>query len=274
MIHVDRAGNQPRRRVPRRVVAVGKGAVGAAVAVVLWEVLRLAGLLDPRYAPAVGAAVAAAVRELTGGTLLDAAVETLQAWALGLAIAVCLGVPAGVLLGLSQWADAAASVVVRFLRPVPSLALIPVAILVAGLGMRMVLMLVAFACFWPVLFNARYGVLQVEPGLVEAGRALRLRGGQLVRRVILPAAAPSILTGVRVAASIALVVVISSELVTGIGGLGQFVMVARTGGTVTNAYAAIGVGGLIGYLINLVLLTAETRLLRWSAAHRDREPQG
>ena len=134
-----------------------KGTVGVLVAIGLWELVRALSLLPQDYVPSVPTILRAVVENLDNG-LLAAAGETLKAWGFGMLITIGIGVAFGIAIGLSRWADAASRVVVEFLRPVPSVALIPVAVLIFGIGLRMQLLLIVFACVWPVLFNVRYGV--------------------------------------------------------------------------------------------------------------------
>src|SRR5262249_40657526 len=178
---------------------------------------------------------------------LGAAVERLP---VGAAIASVAGAVLGVPVGISVWADAATDVVVRMARPLPSLALIPIAILLAGLSTRMTVGLVAFAAFWPVYINARYATRQVEPQLIDAGRALGFGRWELIWRGGGPGGAPGIATGIGVAAGLATVVTISVELVAGTGGLGGYVMRAQEGGATATMYAGIVVGGLVGWLLS------------------------
>ena len=194
--------------------------------------------------------------------------HTLTAWALGMLLTVALGVLLGVALGLSRPADAAARVVVDFLRPVPSVALIPVAVLIFGIGLRMQLMLIVFACVWPVLFNVRYGVRSVDPLLVDTARVAGLSKVAVIRRVVLPWALPAIFTGVRIASSIALVLAVSSEMITGSPGLGKIIVDADSAGNFALAYAGALVTGVFGFLLNLGLISLDRRLLPWSVAAR------
>ncbi len=185
---------------------------------------------------------------------------------LGLAIASAAGAVLGVAVGTSVWADAATDVIVRMARPLPSLALIPIAILLAGLGTTMTSGLVAFAAFWPVFINARYAARQVEPLQLDTGRALGFGRWELIWRVVVPSVAPAIATGVRVAAGIATVVTISVELVAGTGGLGGYVMHAQEGGATAMMYAGIVVGGLLGWLLSVGIGALARKALRWDAA--------
>jgi ABC-type nitrate/sulfonate/bicarbonate transport system permease component len=183
-------------------------------------------------------------------------------------LTIGLGVSLGILLGLSHWADAALRVVVEFLRPVPSVALIPVAVLIFGIGLRMQLLLIVFACIWPVLFNVRYGVQSVDRLLIDTGRVSGLSRAGIVRRVVLPAALPAAFTGVRISSSIALVLAVSSEMVSGSPGLGKLIVDADAAANVELSYAGVFVTGILGLLLNLGLQLADRRLLPWSMATR------
>ena len=161
-------------RVERaRLARLGKGLAGIAVAIGIWELVRAAGLVPRDFVPGIGSILQAVVDNLGNG-LLEGLGHTVTAWALGMLITVAIGGALGVALGLSRTADAAGRVVVDFLRPVPSVALIPVAILIFGIGLKMQLMLIVFACVWPVLFNVRYGVQSVDPLLLDTARVAGL----------------------------------------------------------------------------------------------------
>jgi ABC-type nitrate/sulfonate/bicarbonate transport system permease component len=256
-----RLGGEP------RVVRWLKGAAGVLIAIGLWEVVRALSLLPKDYVPSVPTILQAVVDNLDTG-LLSAMSETLQAWGYGMLITIAIGTTVGVALGLSRWADAALRVVVEFLRPVPSVALIPVAVLIFGIGLRMQLLLIVFACVWPVLFNVRYGVASVDRMLIDTGRVSGLSGAGLVRRVILPAALPASFTGIRISSSIALVLAVSSEMVSGSPGLGKLIVDADAAGNVELSYAGVFVTGVLGLLLNLGLQIADRRLLPWSIASR------
>ena len=128
--------------------------------------------------------------------------------------------------------------------------------------------LIVFACVWPVLFNVRYGVQSVDPLLLDTGRVCRLSRRALVRRVVMPAALPAIFTGIRISSSIALVLAVSSEMVTGSPGLGKLIVDADAAANVELSYAGVFVTGILGLLLNLGLQIADRRLLPWSLASR------
>ena len=258
---VARLGGEP------RVVRWAKGTVGVLVAIGLWELVRALSLLPQDYVPSVPTILRAAVENLDNG-LLAATGETLKAWGFGMLITIGIGVAFGIAIGLSRWADAASRVVVEFLRPVPSVALIPVAVLIFGIGLRMQLLLIVFACVWPVLFNVRYGVQSVDRLLIDTARVSGLARRDVVRRVVFPAALPATFTGIRIASSIALVLAVSSEMVSGSPGLGKLIVDADAAANVELSYAGVFVTGVVGLLLNLGLQIADRRLLPWSLAAR------
>jgi ABC-type nitrate/sulfonate/bicarbonate transport system permease component len=250
-----------------RLVRVGKGLVGIAVAVGIWELVRAAGLVPRDFVPGIGSILKAVVDNLGSG-LLDGLGHTVTAWAVGMLITVAIGGALGVALGLSRVADAAGRVVVDFLRPVPSVALIPVAILIFGIGLKMQLLLIVFACVWPVLFNVRYAVSSVDPLLLDTARVAGLSRAARIRRVVLPWALPAIFTGVRISSSIALVLAVSTEMIAGSPGLGTVIVNADGAGNFPLAYAGALVTGLFGFLLNVGLVSLDRRLLPWSVASR------
>jgi ABC-type nitrate/sulfonate/bicarbonate transport system permease component len=132
----------------------------------------------------------------------------------------------------------------------------------------MQLLLIVFACLWPVLFNVRYGVRSVDPMLVDTARVAGLSHAARIRRVVLPWALPPIFTGVRIASSIALVLAVSSEMISGSPGLGKLIVDSDQAGNFPLEYAGALVTGIFGFLLNLVLLTIDRRLLPWSIAAR------
>jgi NitT/TauT family transport system permease protein len=258
---VARLGGEP------RVVRWAKGTVGVLVAIGLWELVRALSLLPQDYVPSVATILSAVVENLDNG-LLAATGETLKAWGFGMLITIAIGIAFGIAIGLSRWADAASRVVVEFLRPVPSVALIPVAVLIFGIGLRMQLLLIVFACVWPVLFNVRYGVQSVDRLLLDTARVSGLARRDVVRRVVFPAALPATFTGIRIASSIALVLAVSSEMVSGSPGLGKLIVDADAAANVELSYAGVFVTGVLGLLLNLGLQIADRRLLPWSLAAR------
>ncbi len=196
--------------------------------------------------------------------------QTVRGWALGLAVATALAVPIGMWLGSSDFALAAFRVPIEFLRPIPSVALIPLAVLVFGAGLESKWFLAAFAATWPILLQTLYGVRDVDPVAMETARSFGIKTSERLRRVVLPSALPYIVTGVRISSAVALILAVTVELVLGAPGLGQEINIARQSAAVDGMYALIIVTGLIGWVLNIALSFAERRLLHWHASQRER----
>jgi len=243
-----------------------KGAAGVAAAIAIWETTRALGLIDPRDLPSVLDIARSGVEN--AGELGRAALGTLGVWAAGLALATVLGGAAGIALALLPWLERITRPLIEFMRPIPSVALIPVALIVIGLGFRMEVTLIAFASVWPVLFNAKAGVENVDPRFIETGRILGLGRASIVLRIVLPAALPAMATGVRTAAAIGLVLAITVEMLTGQKGLGFFVQFAALNGQFAQMWAGTRFAGLLGLALNAIFMTTERRVLVWSMEHR------
>jgi len=254
----------------RGIADVIKGTAGVVAAVAGYECIRATGIVDPRDLPSFAAIVRAAAMGLAGGELARALLATVSAWALGLLIAAAIGIAGGTALAMLPRIEVATRPILEFLRPIPSVALIPVALLVLGIGLQMQLFMIAFASVWPVLFSTKAGVESVDPRFLETGRIFHLGRLAQVFRIVLPNALPSIATGVRTASAIALVLAITVEMLTGQTGIGFYIENVRLNGLITDMWAAILVTGILGYLVNTLFMMLERLVLPWSPEYRDR----
>src|SRR4029077_13823781 len=206
---------------------------------------------------------------LADGTLSGEIGFTLHAYLEGLALAIVIGVTAGVLIGSSRTLLDASSVVIEFLRPMPAVALIPLAIVLFGpFGIAAHRFVVAFAAVWPILINTIYGVRGVDRLLHDVARTSGVGSAGRLLRVTLPAALPSIAIGIRISAAIALVVCVTAEFVTGAGGVGDFMDDQRAALKVPELYAAVVLVSLIGFAVNVGLRAVERRTLFWAGEER------
>ena len=245
---------------------------GIAVLVVLVELIPRAGLVSESYLPPSSRILAALGREAADGAFWRAVGDTLIGWALGLLIAVVAGVAFGILIGAVPVLRAATASTVEFLRPIPSVALIPLAVLLYGTDLGSTLLLVVYAAFWQVLVQVLYGVADVDPVADETARSFRFTAWARIRYVLWPTALPYVFTGVRLAASVALVLAVTTELVIGSPGLGALIGVAQTSNAVPTMYALIVVTGLLGVTINLAARAVERRTLAWHQSVRGEVP--
>jgi ABC-type nitrate/sulfonate/bicarbonate transport system permease component len=244
--------------------------LGIAAAILIFEVLPRIGLVDRRFLPPASEMFGALFRMVLDGSLWEPVLQTLQGWALGLGTALLIALPLGILIGSVFLLFMSTRTIVEFLRPVPSVALIPLAVLVFGAGLESKWFLAAFAATWPILLQTLYGVRDVDPVALETARSFGIRTPERLWRVVLPSASPYILTGVRISSAVALILSVTAELVLGAPGLGQQINIARQSGAVADMYALIIVTGLIGWGLNILLSIAERRLLHWHASQRER----
>jgi NitT/TauT family transport system permease protein len=255
------ASGRARARALRRAA---RGLAGAAVAFLALEWFTRLELVDPTYLPRASTVLARLAGLLVDPDFLLVATATLQAWGLGLLIATVVAVPAGVLLGASRVCYRATRAIVDLARPIPSVALIPLAILLFGLGLKMKIALIVYGAFWPVLFNTIYGVQDVDPVAKDTARAFGFGRLATLARVSLPSSAPFIVTGVRIASSIALILAISAELISGGDtGVGGWMRAGSEGGDARLVYAGTMFTGVLGLVLNQVLQTVERRLFGW-----------
>lgn len=244
------------------------GTAGLAGFLVLCEAVPRLGIVDEDYFPPAGRVADALLTELGDPAFWTALGDTLIGWALGLAIAVTAGIFAGVVIAVVPFLRELTASTVEFLRPIPSVALIPLAVLLYGTALRSVLLLVVYASFWQVLIQVLYGVRDVDPVAEETARSYGLGTWARIRYVLWPTALPYVMTGVRLAAAVALILAITAELVIGAPGLGARIAVAQTSQAVPEMYALIVVTGLLGLLINLGARTVERRALAWHQSVR------
>ncbi|MEV1328023.1 ABC transporter permease [Micromonospora costi] len=244
------------------------GVLGFATFLALLEAVPRAGLVSPDYLPPLSR-VGGALADLAGEAAFWAALgDTVRGWFLGLAIAVALGVTVGFVIGTVPALREFTASTIEFLRPIPSVALIPLAVLVFGTELRSVLLLVVYASFWQVLVQVLYGVRDVDPVASETARTFGLGRWARVRHVTWPTALPYVLTGVRLAAAVALILAITAELVIGAPGLGNEIGIAQSGGAVARMYALVVVTGLLGVAVNVLARRLERWLLSWHPSLR------
>jgi ABC-type nitrate/sulfonate/bicarbonate transport system permease component len=209
-------------------------------------------------------ALAALWSVIHDGDLAIRTAQTLGAMLAGLAIGALCGLAVGILLGSSEILRRFAFLTIEMLRPIPSVALLPLSLLIFGFGYRMEIAVIAFATFWPSLILTQSAVAQIEPRLIEVARLMGLSWLQTAWKIVLPAAAPRLMTALRLAAGLALVVAVTAEIVSNPQGLGHDLMIAQETLRPERMLAVLFWVGLLGWGKNAALL----RLERWLFAHR------
>jgi len=242
--------------------------VAVLLLLAVWEAVVRAGLIPETSIPPATSAIGELASQVTQAAMWKAVGNTLEGWVIGLGLAVLLGVPAGILIGSSRWAYRALRVPIEFLRPIPSVALIPLAVLVYGTGLQSKVFLATFASFWPLLIQTIYGVQDVDPVATDTARAFQLGRFERLWRITVPSAVPYIATGIRIASAVALILCVTAELVIGSAGLGREINSASSGGNVDLMYAMIIATGLLGWLLNIAATMVERRMLHWHPSQR------
>jgi ABC-type nitrate/sulfonate/bicarbonate transport system permease component len=219
---------------------------------------RAAGPSDSIAPPSeVLAAFLDAVRD---GSLVAATRDTLISAFGGLILGASLGLIFGLALGSLRTLDRLLELALELLRPIPSVAVIPIPLVALGFGYRLEIAIVAVACFWPLLILSRAAVRGIEPRLIEVARALRLSPLQEAIKIVAPAALPRIFLAFRLAAGISLVVAVTIEIAVNPQGLGYEAMVAGQALRPALMLANILWIGIVGYALNAALVIAQARL--------------
>jgi ABC-type nitrate/sulfonate/bicarbonate transport system permease component len=187
---------------------------------------------------------------------------------LGYGAAVLVGVAAGTLLGGSRTLRRATAPVVEFLRSIPPPALIPFAIVVIGIGDDMKVFIIAFVCLWPILLNTIDGINGIDPTLKDTARVYGISGRDKLLRMTLPAASPQIFAGMRLSLSLALILMVISEMVASTNGIGFFVLQSQRSFAIPEMWSGILLLGILGYVFNLAFMIVERRVLAWHRGAR------
>ena len=257
----------------RRRRRAGLGVLGVLGFALTWELIVRTGVVDRNYVPTFTATVRRLVDELGSPRLWSVLGDTVLTWAIGLAIAVSAALVIGTVIGLVPFLRRATHTTIEFLRPIPSVAIIPLAVLLQGLSREAALIVVVYAPFWQVLIQVMYGIADVDTVARDTARSFGLGRWHRLRHLVLPTALPYVITGVRLAASIALVLTITAEFVIQNPGIGRQIEVYRFAQDAPGLYALVLITGLFGLVVNLGTRAIERRVLHWHPSVRRDGPQ-
>jgi NitT/TauT family transport system permease protein len=254
------------RPVIRRLGSFGKRSVLVLALLVIWEAVPRLGLTDPAFLPPFSDVIAAGWQLAQSGELYDDVAASLLRALSGFLISVVLIVPLGLAIG---WYARLGDILNQFIevcRNTAPLALLPVFILLLGIGELSKITMVIYSCAWPLLLNTIAAVKQVDPLLVKSARTMGASPRQLFRKVILPAALPTVFVGIRLASASAMLVLVASEMVGAKAGLGYLIIYSQYSFLIPQMYFGILGITVIGLTFNAVLEALERRLMRWKAA--------
>lgn len=271
----DAALPAPNRKSPllARVKAVGLALIVPGLLLLLWYVATTRRWT--RLIPTPAETAEYMVDFAVGGIYDDAFSATLHIHLLasmgrvygGFALAALFALPIGMLIGRIPLARATLDPFFQLMRPIPVTAWLPLSMILFGLGAKSAFSLVFLGAFYPILLNTIFGVKNVDPKLFEAASMLGCRGNAQFFRVVLPAALPSIFTGLRLGLGLAWFVIVVGEMTGVPQGLGAVIMDGRTLSRTELVICGMIVIGIVGYISDRLVMTLGNYLLRWSPTH-------
>ena len=239
------------------------GVVLVLAILLIWQFSTVRGVIDTPSLPPVSTILSTWGELLISGELLGHLGASLVRAFTGYAIAAVLGIALGLMMGYARTAYNLFEPLTELLRPIPSPAYIPLAILFLGLGEQMKIFVVAFSCLFPVLLNTFGAIRSVDPVLINTGKTFGTSRRQLVTTILLPSALPGILTGLRVALGISLILVVIAEMVASNNGIGYFILNSQRLFEIPQMFAGIFTLAVVGYALNQLFVLTEHFLLRW-----------
>jgi ABC-type nitrate/sulfonate/bicarbonate transport system permease component len=247
----------------RTIPGAVAGLIGLALVVALWQAVTAGGLVSKAFLASPSATFDALVRGLGrgdfGGQLAATVLRMLNGWLLASIVAVAIGS----LIGISETARAYLRPILAFARSLPASAVIPVAISLVGLSPGMVLGVIVFGSVWPTLLATVQGFATVEPRLKDVAQMLHLSRAAFVWKIGLPNAVPDIVAGMRLSLTVALILSVIGEMLSGQEGLGTAILLAARAFRAPELYAGIVLLGVIGLVSSYGLLLAERHIVRW-----------
>ncbi|GGQ75832.1 ABC transporter permease [Couchioplanes azureus] len=259
-------------RLPRVTAAVSAlrlaGAIGsrlAAIAVLaaVWETLPRLGVVDRTFLPPLSEVLTAWWQLVRSGELTAHLRASLSRSLSGFALAVAAAIPLGLVIGWYRPVANLLNPLLELFRNTAALALLPVFVLVLGLGETSKIAIICYACAWPILLNTVSAVRTVDPLLVRSARSLGIRPVGIFQKVVLPAAVPAIFTGIRLAGAFSILILVAAEMVGAKAGLGYLINYAQYNFAIPDMYAGIITISAVGLVVNQLLLAVERRFSTW-----------
>ncbi|MCL4519751.1 MAG: ABC transporter permease [Thaumarchaeota archaeon] len=232
---------------------------------IFWQIVSMSGLIPTTVFPSALNVLGSLFKITVNGTISSATLATLERLFAGYLVAAFIGVIIGMGMGLSPGIDEIANPLVQFLRPMPSVILVPLAILYFGLGSSMIISVIIYACIWPILINTADGVKSIDPTLLDTAELFHIHGLSKIRKVILPSSAPLIFSGLRVSLGVAWIVSITAEIISTAttNGIGGMIFLDLNTGKLSEVYAAILATAAIAYCMMALFLALQKRIIPW-----------
>lgn len=239
---------------------------------VIWQLISVTNVLPRTVFPSASSALQTLFLQIQSGALVVEFEASLIRLFEGYFLATLVGVSTGLAMGLSRTARYIGDPLVQFLRPMPSAILIPLAILYFGLGNFMIVSIVFYACIWPILINTMDGVKSIEPIVLDTAKEYGVKGFSRIRKIILPASAPFIFSGLRVSLAVAWIVTVTAEILSTAAttGLGAEIFRDLNTGDLTSIYATIIAIAIGAYALNRLFIVIQSLIIPWHHKSKQR----
>lgn len=234
------------------------------IILIVWQAASNAGLINKAILPSVTSVVDTGISLIEKGRLQEHILISIIRVVQGFLLGTVLGTVIGVIMAFSKFTNRFLGSLVGILRPVPMIAWVPLLILWLGIGEETKISLITVGTFWPVLLNTIHGIQSVDTKLLEVAKILKKNRFTIIFKVIFPAALPSMLTGIRLGMGNAWSCVVTAEMIAASKGIGYMITYARDTSKPAEVLVGVFVIGLIGLLIDTVILRLQKRFLRWN----------
>lgn len=247
----------------KRLHRFSKKTVLIIIVLSLWEILPRTGIINPVLLPTFSLTIITIKNLILSGELLVHIAASLQRSLAGFGLALVVGISLGLIMGWYKAIETYTDLLVQSLRNTSTFALMPVFILLLGIGEASKITIIFFGAVWPILINTISGVKNVDPLYIKAARSMGINDSELFKKVILPASVPAIIAGVRLGVKIAIMVVIAAEMIAANSGMGYFIQYARTIVQTDEVYAGVLVMTVLGLTANYVMVWIEKKATYW-----------
>lgn len=250
-------------RYQGQLIRIGRGLIGIVLLAAVWELAPRLGIVDSRFVSPLSQVLVTLWDLIRSGELITHLQASLIRSALGFGSAIAIAIPLGAAIAWYSPVRELLTPVLELFRNTAALALLPVFVLVLGIGETSKIAIVFYACFFPILLSTISGVAAVDPQLLRSARVLGLSPVTTFRKVVFPAAIPTIFTGIRISGASAILVLIAAEMIGATAGLGFLINYSQYNFLIPQMYAGILTTSVVGLAINYGLVAIERRFSRW-----------
>ena len=239
--------------------------IGPIIFLIVWAFLTYLEIINPILVPTPGAVVSKFIKLIITGEIVGDLFSTLYRLSVGFVLAVLVGIPLGLIIGSSKKLSDSCEFLVDFFRSIPASALFPMFLLLFGIGDKSKVSVVVFSCGLIILVYTIYGVKNCKESRIKVAKILKANKIAIFTKIVFPESLPHIFAGLRISISIALILVVVTEMFIGTElGLGKRIYDAHLMFRISEMYAAIFITGLLGYLLNKIFVFIEAKVFHWA----------